>query len=269
MHDQRDGRPAPPRPRPTTRTTSAAVTSPHDRPRAARRRRGEGLRHGARVGAPVKSATAAEPAGRPSATPVPGAAATLNSSICSRASKTASMRRRLCSAAVDAWRERDHVAAHLLVDQLAGGAELAGSARRGRPRRGPSARGRRRRGDDAWPGSSATSRGRAGPGRTRGDGGRARPRRRHGRGRPSRAGRASRGERVGLLLGEVVEVGRGGHARAERAQPGRDRDHLASPAAGVLVAGEGTGAADVALAGACGVRRRLDREPLACGPGSR
>ena len=69
-------------------------------------------------------------------------------------------------------------------------------------------------------------------------------------------------ERVGLLLGQVVQVGRRSDAGAQGGQPAGDRDHLAPTAPGVLVAGEGAGAADVALAGASGVRRRLHRQTL-------
>ena len=60
------------------------------------------------------------------------------------------------------------------------------------------------------------------------------------------------GDRLGLLLGELGEVGRRGHAGAQRRQAGRDADHLAPARAGRLVEGEGAGAADVPLAGTCG-----------------
>ena len=70
------------------------------------------------------------------------------------------------------------------------------------------------------------------------------------------------GEGLGLLLGEVVQVRGRGHAGAEGGEPRRDRDDLAATAAGVLVARQRPGPADVALAGAGGVRRGLDAEPL-------
>ena len=60
------------------------------------------------------------------------------------------------------------------------------------------------------------------------------------------------GDRLGLLLGELGEVGRRGHAGAQRRQAGRDADHLAAAGAGLLVEGERAGAADVPLAGTRG-----------------
>ena len=77
------------------------------------------------------------------------------------------------------------------------------------------------------------------------------------------------GDRVGLLLGRPrARLVGGVHAGAERGQPRRDRDHLAAPVAGRLVAGQRPGPADVALAGAGGVRRQRARRRRRRGPGT-
>ncbi len=66
------------------------------------------------------------------------------------------------------------------------------------------------------------------------------------------------GDGLGLLLGGLVQVGGGRHAGAQRRQPDRQRDDLAATVAGRLVAGQGPSAPDVSLTGAGGVRRERD-----------
>ena len=70
------------------------------------------------------------------------------------------------------------------------------------------------------------------------------------------------GDRRRLLLRGLDEVGRRRHRGPEARQSGRDRDHLASAVAGGLVERQHPGPADVALAGAGGVRREGLRDAL-------
>ncbi len=76
------------------------------------------------------------------------------------------------------------------------------------------------------------------------------------------------GDQLGLLLGDLGQAGRGLHAGPQRDQPGGDRHDLAAPVAGRLVAGQRPGPADVALAGAGGVRRQRRVDPVGAHAGT-
>ncbi len=66
------------------------------------------------------------------------------------------------------------------------------------------------------------------------------------------------GDRLGLLLGHLVEVGGGVHAVAQGGELGGEGDHLAPTVAGVLVPRQRPSPADVSLAGSGrGGRQRL------------